>query len=75
MHTRTHAWITYMLAYLLAAVIENTLCYLTMIQSSLHQKGGKSCSSWKSFKHSAQVAYTQHGFCVHVRLVRVNMRQ
>ena len=64
-----------MLAYLLAAVIENTLCYLTMIQSSLHQKGGKSCSSWKSFKHSAQVAYTQHGFCVHVRLVRVNMRQ
>ena len=46
MHTRTHSWITYTPAYLLAAMIENTFCYLTMMQSSLHQRGGNSHSSW-----------------------------
>ena len=62
MHTRTHSWNTYTLAYLLAAVIENTFCSLTMIQSSLHPRRGNSHSSWKtlSVKHSAQLACMEH---------------
>jgi hypothetical protein len=60
MHTRTHSWITYMLASLLAVVIENTFCYLTMIQ--LIKPASKRHSSWKTLrvKYSAQLAYMQH---------------
>ena len=41
MRTRTHSWITYTLAYLLAVVIENTFCYLTIEEGGIPTHPGR----------------------------------
>ena len=81
MHTRTHSWITYTLAYLLTAVIENTFCYLTMITVKPASKRGKFLLSLEDSERQTQCPTCIYGtlackcVCVHVRLEQVNMRQ
>jgi hypothetical protein len=76
MHTRTHSWIIYTPAYLLAEVIENTFCYLTKMQSRLHQRGGKFPLILEDSEHQTQCPTCLYAtlacrcVCVHVRLVR-----